>query len=207
MKKLLLLFISFAFIGASNANSIKGAFGYELGAFDNSIETNMKFLGDWYFTAKKVFTPNKPAPFFDDYYVLATPESKKIYQIMSRKSIWSGEWTDNPNEKCFPVGTHFSNLLGMLEAKYGAFKLYDEWREGVTFGKDSDGNPWSAHKYSYKFIDGDRGIYLRCNHDDIIKKYYLTLQYIDNSLEKIQDLEVAELRRKQALKESSDYDL
>ena len=59
----------------------------DLRAFDNSIETDMSFLGDWYFTAKKVFTPNKPAPFFDDYYVLATPESKKIYQLIAGKDI------------------------------------------------------------------------------------------------------------------------
>ena len=199
--------LSLTYIGSANANSIKGAFGYELGAFDNSIETDMSFLGDWYFTAKKVFTPNKPAPFFDDYYVLATPESKKIYQIIARKFIWKQEWTDNPNEKCFPVGTHFSNLLGMLEAKYGVFKIYDEWLGGVAFGKDSDGNPWSAHKYRYKFIDGDRRINLKCEHHDIIKNYNIILEYIDNSLAKIEDLEVDELRRKQALKESSDYDL
>ena len=205
MKKLLLvLFISFGLIGSANANSIKGAFGYKLGDVDKSIETKESLMGSWTYFAFKSFTPKNPVPFFDYYSVRATPISHKIYEIKASKHL-NGKFEGITNDYCSYSDTHFSNVLAMLEARYGDFEVRYNKRES---GNYSSGEGWTRQKYGLEYTDGIRSIHLRCYQTVSSSIYYdLELTYLDSDLDKLEDKEYDYLVDKKILEESSDYDL
>jgi len=205
MKKLLLvLFISFGLIGSANANSIKGAFGYKLGDVDKSIETEESFMGSWIYLANKSFTPKNPVPFFDSYLVGATPISHKIYEITASKHL-NGKFEGITNDYCSYSDTHFSNLLAMLEARYGDFEVQTNKYES---GNYASGEHWKIQTYILKYADDNRSIYLRCYQTINSNIYYdIELTYLDSDLDKLEDKEYDYLVDKKILEESSDYDL
>jgi hypothetical protein len=207
MKKLLLvLFISFGLIGSANANSIKGAFGYNLGDVDKSIETKEEFLASWFYYAWKTFTPKNPVPFFDSYRVRATPISHRIYEIEASKSIKEKskgvqyDWCE------YGSGLSFSDLLAILRARYG--DVFDKVVHKYDRGTYSDGINWHTRHYALKYTDKNRYIHLSCRHKaSSIYSYELSLKYVDTYLEDLEDIEYTELKNKKILEESSDYDL
>jgi hypothetical protein len=205
MKKLLLvLFISLGIVGSVNANSIKGAFGYKLGDVDKSIETEEFKIGSWSYFATKYFTPSSPLPFFSSYSASATPISHKIYEIKAATHL-DGKFEGITNDYCSYSDTHFSNLLAMLEARYGDFEVRTNKRES---GNYSSGVRWTRQTYNLEYTDGNRSIYLHCYQTVGSNIYYdLQLIYRDSDLDKLEDKEYDYLVDKKILEESSDYDL
>ena len=207
MKKLLLLlFLSFSFIGSANANSIKGAFGYKLGDVDKSIETEEMFLADWWYSAMKTFTPKNPVPFFDYYWVRATPQSHRIYEIEAGKSFKEKNKGIQYDRCEYGSGLSFSDLLAMLRARYG--DVFDKVVHKYDSGTYSDGINWHTRHYALKYTDKNRYIHLSCRHkSSSIYSYELRLKYVDTYLDDLEDIERTELKNKKILEESSDYDL
>ena len=205
MKKLLIIFLlSFAFLGSANANSIDGAFGYKLGDVDKSIETKESLMGSWTYFAHKSFTPIKPLPFFDWYSVSASPISKKIFKIQAQKNL-NVKSTGITDDYCSYSGTNFSNLLAMLEARYGDFEVRTNKRESGTY---DSGQHWTRQTYNLEYTDDNRSIYLHCYHSVSSGFWYdLELTYLDSDLDKLEDKEYDYLVDKKILEESSDYDL
>jgi hypothetical protein len=184
-KLLLLLFLSLAFIGSANANSIKGAFGYELG----QVVKDAKIYGghdpfSW-FRSETWFNPKKPLPMLQGYKFSNSVISKKIFDISGTTSL-------NRHEKPYRYlnchfaapDTDFGKLLRILEAKYGDFELIDI--------KDDRWEPLVHHMERYEFKDGNRRIYLSCS-DILDGKYSLYLSYSDSKLSKQADEEEEEM--------------
>ena len=114
MKKLLLLvFIALTFISGANANSIKGAFGYELGQVVSDV--NVKDWGDL-FTASKTFKPNKPFFNFNEYWLSTTLKEKKVHMIGA-----SFKEQSTLDDKCGSRDGDYLKVLRVLEKKYGEF--------------------------------------------------------------------------------------
>ena len=170
MKKILLiLFISYAFISSANANSIKGAFGYELG--------DVYKKSDRAYTYK--FTPKNTFPGLDDYSV-TTGTDNRILNITSKTLKYSYTLYNCRQGNYSP----FKRLLNLLQTKYGQFeKVLDERRE--YSGRLID-------EVEYKYENEDRYIYLSCNtySENGTTDYRLWLEYQDNTLFKksIEDL-------------------
>jgi hypothetical protein len=86
MKKLLLLlFISFAFIGSANADSIKGAFGYKLGKVVKGIKIEED--SDGFKQRYDTFKPAKPIPGFNRYFVHTTLKTNKVFEISAHSRM------------------------------------------------------------------------------------------------------------------------
>ena len=162
MKKLLLvLFISLGLIGSANANSIQGAFGYNLG---DIYETSDK-------TISHKFIPKKLFPGLDDYLII-TGVDNRIVTISAEKIKWesSGYYC---NDRDY---SGFRQLLKLLQTKYGQFeKILDERKEYA------DG---TSEEAEYKYEDGDRNIDLYCdsNYVNGTGFYRLFLKYQDTVL-------------------------
>ena len=190
MKKLLLLlvFISFTFIGSANASSIKGAFGYILGEVEE-IEGHHATFNNITNISKK-FRPSRPLPGFEKYYIHVTLNENKIYSIRALtytdKKIYERSCYDSKKIK---------SALTLLKSKYGTFKLSENERVKVTY-VDFDyyvgeREVTSIEEYRrWQFHDGNRSIILSCSKrmqygDD----FSFELEYIDNDLSKLFDEE------------------
>jgi hypothetical protein len=187
MKKILLiLFISFAFSGSANANSIDGAFGYK--------------LGESYKKEDKSFVPKKPLPYLDQYHVSITPISKKIYLI--RGSII------DKNKLLLECDSDYSSskkLLYLLQKKYGQFK---KTVDKVKYFKLGNAN-WGVQDLVYIHEQGERRIVLECNESTKIEDYVtsghysLQLKYYDSDL----ILQANKEEQKLKVEEESEYDI
>ncbi len=207
MKKLLLLlFISLAFLGSANANSIKGAFGFKLG-YPGSKESAS-------FELPLQFKPAKPMPPFKDYSVATTLNENLVYRITAKHSEPSNEKNEcfrqysisvwlNDCPECFINETPLNVVQGMLEAKYGRFD-YDNYR------KDKDTN----QSIKLSFQDGRRSIVLRCTwiykrpafYKPFEGNYNLSLTYTDWNLKDLFEKEYAQREKQKTVNSSSDYD-
>ena len=185
MKKLLiLLFISLAFLGSANANSINGAFGYKLGQVFNGAELYED--RDGFKNKSQSVSPVKPMPPFESFAVYTTLKQNKIYEITAY--VWDIKMD---NHTSCASNKYFYKLLDALENKYGRFA---DWTRSMNY---------STHEF-FKQI-GDRQILLRCRQisgsfedvspNDGISIY---LVYRDNKLFKL-------LREEN--NEFSDYDI
>jgi hypothetical protein len=188
MKKiLLLLLLSLAFVGSANANSIDGAFGYKLGETYKKEDTS--------------FVPKNPLPYLDEYFVLRTPISKKIYQITGLTgpedyfvNFCANYYTDP-----------YKEILRLLEKKYGKFeKTRDEFQ---NFSEGS--SDWTIQDVEFSYEQGERSIRLECNHSLVIKDvgssghYFLGLTYFDSDLGR----QARDERRKLKEIEEEGYDI
>jgi hypothetical protein len=165
LKKLLLFFlITFGLTGIANANSIKGAFGYNLGEVYKSSSG----------TLSHKFVPRKPFPGLNEYQIL-TGVDDRIVEISAIKIKWesSGYYCSDLNF------TGFRKLLKLLQTKYGQFeKIIDERKEYA------DG---TSEKAEYKYEDGDRNINLYCDTSYVngTGSYRLFLTYLDTRLQSL----------------------
>jgi len=115
MNRLLsILFLSLSFIGSANANSIKGAFGYELGQVVSDVTVTDR--GDYY-SASKTFKPNKQFLNFNKYWLSTTLKEKKVTTIGA-----SFKEKSTMDDKCGRRDGDYSKVLRLLEEKYGKFK-------------------------------------------------------------------------------------
>jgi len=185
MKKLLLLlFISFAFIGSANANSIEGAFGYLLGETQSPEKKDCWYNFDCY--SYSGFEPKKPLSHYPHYMFNLTFTTNKIYEIKG--------WTRREREQlenCDGYDSEFGKILGMLEAKYGDFEKIS----------------WGYKSAAFKFEDGDRRIFINCFSDRERDSYESTLTYTDFKLEKLHKNEIEAYKKTKFLEEAKDYDL
>ena len=164
MKKLLLLlFISLGLISPANANSIKGAFGYNLGEVYKTSDNGKIFHN---------YIPKTSYPDLDKYTVATTLTDKRIFRIiaLTRK--------DSHTSYACRKGSYlpFRKLLNLLQNKYGQFKkALDEKSEYLD---------WVYEKVEYVYEDEDRYIYLSCStgYENGIGTYILKLEYIDSTL-------------------------
>jgi len=196
MKKLLLiLFLSLSFIGSANANSIKGAFGYELGQVVKDAKINGGHDPFSWFRSRTNFNPKNPLPMLQSYKFYSSVISKKIFRI--KGSIWL-DGVEKPykylNCHFAAPDTDFGKLLRILESKYGDFELLrlheDKWEPVVSY------------HMSYQFKDGNRSIYLGCL-DVKDGNYELNLSYEDSKLKK-----QAEKEEEKMISDSNpDYDI
>jgi len=164
MKKLLLLLlISFAFVGSANASSIKGAFGYKLG----QVVKGIKIEEDWNGFKKRydTFKPAKPIPGFNLYLVYTTLKTNKVFEISAHNRMKIE--IDN-YYSCAGV-KDFSNLLDALENKYGSFG--PSWVDGG----------WTTQSK----IKGDRSIILKCIFWNGSNEVSMHLKYFDSKLYKL----------------------
>jgi len=162
MKKLLtLLALSLCLLGSANANSIKGAFGYNLGDVYKPTSERISHT----------FIPKKPFPGLDDYLIF-TGVDNRINRISAKKIKW-----ESSGYYCSDRGfSGFRKLLKLLQTKYGKFeKILDERKE------DADGRYEQAE---YNYEDGDRNINLYCytNYLNGTGLYRLFLTYEDTRL-------------------------
>ena len=203
MKKLpLILFISFAFIGSANANSIEGAFGYKFG----QVVKNTKFeIVQDTLISSKYFKPARPLPYFSKYYLSTTLSNKKIFKIQA----WHSDDSSSSNS-CELDNGDFPKILKMLEAKYGDF---EEIINTSDYGYNADGKPWFIDKIEFRYTKNNRNIYLRCNRNSNWK-YRLSIYYVDKKLSNLYISENKKWQKQQALKEkikaleeASEYDL
>lgn len=207
MKKLLIfIFIFYAFFNTASANSIKGAFGYELGEIVESIENK------YYLTqissrkaiqiGNKTFKPDKPLPFLDKYQIFTSPTSKIIYEIRAEKSTMDSEPTDKEN--CGKYDTDLSTLLEMLEARYGKFKeLKNTHRDGFIKGVY-----WYSEQKVFDVKDNYRNIIVKCFIDTKTPPVYLlSLRYLDVGKQTTASYEGLEIERQKVLNSTSEYDL
>ena len=113
IRLLSILFLSLSFIGSANANSIKGAFGYELGQVVSDVTVTDR--GDYY-SASKTFKPNKQFLNFNDYWLSTTFKEKKVNMIGA-----SFKEKSTMDDKCGRRDGDYSKVLRVLEKKYGDF--------------------------------------------------------------------------------------
>jgi hypothetical protein len=180
-KLLLLLLLSLAFLGSANANSIKGAFGYELGQFVKDAKIYGGHDPFSWFKSETDFIPKKPLPMLQNYQFSSSVISKKIYYITGSTQL-------NRHEKPYKylnchfaaASTDFGKLLRILESKYGDFEL--------TKLNDDKWEPLIVYQMTYEFKDGNRRIYLSCS-DILDGDYSLYLSYSDSKLRKQADEE------------------
>jgi hypothetical protein len=203
MKKLsLILFISFTFLGSVNANSIKGAFGYELGAKMKDIPTTYsKFTSygtDYYsFSSSKKFIPKKPLPSLDNYVVRTTYTDKKIHSI----EAFTSEKYSKYQKGCLG---RLDQILVLLRARYGEFD--QDYNFYLYDGKyDANGDYYSVRNERYIYQDKNRRIILSCESDSR-NSNYLSLEYRDDNLW-TQSWDESDKLEKQKIIEASDYDI
>jgi len=194
MKQLLiLLLISLGLIGSANANSIKGAFGYELG----QVVKDAKIYGgndpfSW-FKSETDFKPKKPLPMIQNYQFSNSVISKRIFQIRGSSYLDLSE-KPLPYFNCHSRLGNFGKLLKMLEAKYEDF---------VSIEVKEDKIEPLVHYYErYEFKDGNRKISLSCS-DIKNGDYSLGLYYTDLKLRKKADEEEDQMIRNS----TPDYDI
>jgi hypothetical protein len=151
MKKLLLLlFISLGLIGSANANSIKGAFGYELGQVLSDVTVND--LGDYGYSAIKTFKPNKPFFNFNKYFLSTTLKKKKVHLINA-----SFKEQSTLDDKCGRRDGDYSKVLRVLEEKYGEF---NELKNYIFQSRGDSRHSWRKHAIIKNPL---RTITLRCD--------------------------------------------
>jgi hypothetical protein len=198
-KLLLLLFISLSFIGSANANSIKGAFGYELGEVQNP-DFKECYENQYCYTSSK-FQPKKPLPGYDSYSFNTTFTSNKIYRI-SASRISDAEISDT----CYGYGSDFGNILGMLESKYGKFS-------GLKSDILNQTGQMTTRSSVFEYRDGERRIFISCYFEEGNEKFNVKesfnwhLNYYDYKLEQLNREEEAAAIKKIFLEESKDYDI
>ena len=181
---LIFLFLTFH----SYANSIEGAFGYKLGEVLNE-EIEIKFnYGN--FSSWKSFTPQKPLPDFEKYYIYTTLSDKKIYKILAINSNYEG----NSCIFHFDPKSGFSYIRNLLEARYG----------------DASSQKLGDDKYQYIYWLEDqyvnRSITLLCSNKNL-NRPDLKLEYLDLKLQKRASRESDEMVKQKLIDESSEYDL
>ena len=206
MKKLLLiLFITLGLVNSANANSIDGAFGYKLGQPMPNTEVTCNVFACGY--ARENFILENQIPPFDYGYFETTLNEKKIFKIYVEYVVDSTK-----KNSCFIQESygnrdlhHFTRLLKLLQARYGA-----------TFERDFTRNAKDTYQYiGYGFEDGDRSIQLSCIWEYKRPAFYkpyegsltLKLTYYDHRLQARKSKERIKLMKKKALEESSDYDI
>jgi hypothetical protein len=195
IRLLSILFLSLSFIGSANANSIKGAFGYELGQVVKDATIYGGHDPFSWFNSVTDFKPKKPLPMLENYRFYNSVISKKIFKIRGNSRL------ENSEKLYFYFNCHFAasstdfgKLLRILESKYGDFELVDM--------KDDRWKPLIHHYERYEFKDGNRKISLACS-DVQNGQYSLSLYYEDLKLEK-----QAEKEEKKMISGSTpDYDI
>ena len=126
IRLLSILFLSLSFIGSANANSIKGAFGYELGQVVKDAKINGGHDPFSWFRSSTYFNPKNPLPMLQSYKFYSSVISKKIFEISGSSSLYSNEKPSKYLNCHFAASsTDFGKLLRILEAKYGDFELID----------------------------------------------------------------------------------
>jgi hypothetical protein len=143
-----ILILSLSFIGSANANSIKGAFGYELGQVVSDV--TVKDWGDS-FSASKYFKPNKPFLNFNKYWLSTTLTEKKVFFIIA---IFEEQST--MEDKCYSNSSDYARVLRVLEEKYGDFR---ETKNSFYSYGDSQKQTVRSHEIR----EGARLIGLYCN--------------------------------------------
>ena len=194
MKKLLLLLLLTSSFSA-NANSIKGAFGYEFGDVVKGIKVESYEHIVW---VSKSFKPSKPVPGLSHYNIYTTIKDNKVYKITA-----SHREPSSNNNSCDLYFGDFGKIFKMLEAKYGDF---EEYRNNSKYGTSSNGVRWFDDHVYYRYDNKNRRIVIECKRYSP-RDYELRLMYIDYKLLDIMDKESKEWLKQKALNESSDYDL
>jgi hypothetical protein len=194
IRLLSILFLSLSFIGSANANSIKGAFGYELGQVVKDAKINGGHDPFSWFRSSTYFNPKNPLPMLQSYKFYSSVISKKIFEISGSSSLDRAEKPYEYYNCQFASSKDFGKLLRILEAKYGDFELIevidDRWE------------PLVHHYERYEFNDGNRRISLGCS-DILNGEYGLLLSYKDFKLKK-----QAEKEEEKMISDSNpDYDI
>ena len=166
MKKLLLLlFISFTFIGSAHANSIDGAFGYKLGQVVEDVEDFPNFH------LRKEIVPKKPLPGNFSYALYTTLKDKKVYKISANdnKSILSVN--DCTTSYKYKFGPYYK-IMKLYEFRYGKFvkTVSKEGDWGRSVSKTYIPRiAWTSYNNSY--TDGHREILIRCRISNLLLVY------------------------------------
>jgi hypothetical protein len=124
--KVLLLIFLFASFNSIAENKISSAFGLSLGAdFDIKSSTGESSLTDG--TPLYLFEASKTFRSFNNYYVLVTPKTQKIY------SIWGiGEFENTPSCK-----KEQALIMAILKSKYGEPNKKSKKREIQIISQDN----------------------------------------------------------------------
>ena len=199
MKKLLLLlFISFAFIGSANANSIQGAFGYKLGQIEESAK--LVVFRPSMISSHKYIKPKKNLPGFKTFLIDTTISDKKIFRITAanygKKYNGCSKSIDFPNR--------LYSTLNMLETKYGKFKHTKDYYDKGKFLVALLANITEYQEFN--FNDGNRSISLTCSQAPN-DGYSLSLSYVDNKLKRQFEKERNEMIKAWEIEDAADYDI
>ena len=167
---LILLLLNVLFIANTHGEQkIMGAFGIQLGDyFDTSSAIGTGELEDG--TPMYQFSPEKKFRSFDDYYVLITPKTHKIY------GIW-GIGTAENSQKC---EKEQALIMDLLKKKYGV-KEKEGFFDPVTGAKNID--------------QGNRDVTVKCSgfRDMSFVDMSINIRYYDRELKKLAEEERLEI--------------
>ncbi len=167
---LILLLLNVLFIANTHGEQkIMGAFGIQLGDyFDTTSAIGTGELEDG--TPMYQFTPEKKFRSFDDYYVLITPKTHKIY------GIW-GIGTAENSQKC---EKEQALIMDLLKKKYGV-KEKEGFFDPVTGAKNID--------------QGNRDVTVKCSgfRDMSFVDMSINIRYYDRELKKLAEEERLEI--------------
>ena len=120
-----ILILSLSFIGSANANSIKGAFGYELGQVVDDVTITQS--GDDWFYAEKKFKPNKPLLGLNNYRITTTLKDKIVYEISASLFEKATNY-----DKCGSDSSDYSKILKALNPTLFLMLYMDNLEKMVT---------------------------------------------------------------------------
>lgn len=167
---LILLLLNVLFIANTHGEQkIIGAFGIQLGDyFDTTSAIGTGELEDG--TPMYQFTPEKKFRSFDDYYVLITPKTHKIY------GIW-GIGTAENSQKC---EKEQALIMDLLKKKYGV-KEKESFFDPVTGAKNIN--------------QGNRDVTVKCSGfgDMSFVDMSINIRYYDRELKKLAEEERLEI--------------